>query len=205
MRRRPMLVLAPAALACAPLLLAHGAVAQPGPPPGDRDVRVIQRVGPPPEEMKARFEAMKKQHMEDLKTVLRLRPDQEAALAAFAASHEPQRIEMRLPGSTDDPKDGPKTLTTPQRLEQMSKHEDAMRAAQAKRRDALAKFYAALSPDQQKVFDALQRLQGPRGHGGPGMGRGGPGMMMMHGGPGGERRIEIRREVRGGPGAPHED
>jgi Spy/CpxP family protein refolding chaperone len=192
MRRRLMLLLAPAALACATV-----AVAQPGPPPGDRDVRVIRHGGPPPEEMKAHFEAMKKQHMEDLKTVLRLRPDQEAALAAFMASHEPQRFEMRLPD--------PATTTTPQRLEQMAKHEEAMRAAQAKRRDALARFYAALSPEQQKVFDALHRLQGPRGHGGPGMGHGGPGMFTMHGGPGGGGNVMIRREIRGGPGGPHED
>ncbi|MBX3483380.1 Spy/CpxP family protein refolding chaperone [Phenylobacterium sp.] len=194
MRRRLMLLIAPAALACATV-----AAAQPAPPPGD--VRVIRRGGPPPEEMKAHVEAMKKQHMEDLKTVLRLRPDQEAALAAFMASHEPQKIQMKLP----DPKDGPKTLTTPQRLDEMARREDAMRAAGARRREALTRFYAALSPDQQKVFDALQRLQGPRGHGGPGMGRGGPGMMMLHGGPGGDRRIEIRREVRGGPGGPKDD
>ena len=203
MRRRLMLILAPAALACAPLSIASVATAQPAPPPGE--VRIVRHGGPPPEEMKAHFEAMKKQHLEDLKTVLRLRPDQVAALAAFAASHEPQRIEMKAPGAKDGAPDAPKTLTTPQRLDEMARREDAMRAAGARRRDALARFYAALSPDQQKVFDALQRLQGPRGHGGPGMGRGGPGMMMMHGGPGGERRIEIRREIRGGPGGPNED
>lgn len=188
--RRLMLLLAPAALACA----ASVAVAQPG-PPGDRDIRMI-RHGGPPEEMKARHEAMQKQHMEDLKTVLRLRPDQEAALQAFMASHEPQRFEMKLPD--------PATTTTPQRLEQMAKHEDAMRAAHAKQREALAKFYAALSSDQQKAFDALHRLQG---HGGRGHGpmMGGPGMFMMHGGPGGGGNVMIRREIHGGPGGPHED
>ncbi|HEX7944374.1 MAG TPA: hypothetical protein VF495_06890, partial [Phenylobacterium sp.] len=54
----------------------------------------------------------------------------------------------------------------------------------------------ALSPDQQKVFDALQRLQGPGGMGGH--------HMMMMGGPmggPGMRRIEIRRMGPGG-GAP---
>lgn len=183
MRRLMMLLLAPAALACATTV----ALAQ----PAERDVRVIRHGGPPSEEMKARHEAMKKQHMEDLKTVLRLRPDQEAALAAFAASHEPQRIEMKLPD--------PATTTTPQRLDQMAKREDAMRAAQAKRREALGRFYAALSPEQQKVFDALQRLQDRGG------GHGGPRMLMRHGGPGGERNVVIRREIRGGPGGPHED
>lgn len=188
--RRLMLVLAPAALACATAALAQPA----GPPPGGPEIRMM-RHGGPPEEMKAHMEAMKKQHMDDLKTVLRLRPDQEAALAAFMASHEPQRMEMKMPD--------PKAMTTPQRLEEMSKHEEAMRAAHAKRREALAKFYAALSPDQQKVFDALHRLQshgGGPGHGGMMMmGHGGPGMMM-----GGERNVVIRREIHGGPG-PHDD
>jgi periplasmic protein CpxP/Spy len=186
MHRRLIFALAPAALAVATV-----AFAQPGPGPDGR----LRHGGPPSEEMKARHEAMRKQHMEDLKTVLRLRPDQEAALAAFMASHEPQRFEMKL--------GDPKTLTTPQRLEQMAKHEEAMRAAHAKRRDALAKFYATLSPDQQKAFDALHRLQAHHGGGhGPGMMMGHGGPMMMHGGPGQERRVIIRR---GGPGGPHDD
>jgi hypothetical protein len=124
----------------------------------------------------ARHEAMQKQHLEDLKIVLRLRPDQEPALAAFVEAHKPQVHEMKGPRE-------PKTLTTPQRLEQMARHEAEMNAQHQRMRDALAKFYAALSPEQQKVFDALQRLKGP--HGGPGHG-GGPRMIMMrHGGPDG--------------------
>ena len=187
MRRCLMLALAPAAL-----VLATAALAQPAGPPGGGDVRVIRHGGPPSEEMKARHEAMRKQHLEDLRTVLRVRPDQEAALAAFTAAHEPQRFELRLDG---------KAQTTPERLEQMAKREEAMRAAREKHRQALAKFYAALSPDQQKVFDALHRLKGG-GHGGPGHGPGR--MMMMHGGPGGHD-VMIRREIhRGGPG-PHDD
>jgi len=61
-----------------------------------------------------------------------------------------------------------------------------MRARHEEMRQALAKFYAALSPEQQKVFDALQRLKGPPGHGGPMMGdpmRSGPGphVVIRHG------------------------
>ena len=182
-RRRLILALAPV------LALATAALAQ----PGGHEVR-IHRGGPPSEETKARHEAMKKQHLDDLKTVLRLRPDQEAALAAFTAAHEPQRFEIKLDG---------KDLTTPQRLEQMAKHEDAMRAARQKHREALTRFYAALSPDQQKVFDALHRL---KGHGG-GHGRPGRRVMMLGGGPGmmmhGDHDVVIRREIR--PGGPHDD
>lgn len=188
MNRRLILALTCATLV--PLAVALAAHAQPpGPPPGAAH-------GPPAAhmaEMKAAHEAMQKQHIEDLKLVLRLRPDQEAALAAFMASHEPKRFEMRLPGPDAKPK------TTPERLDEMAKREAAMDAERDKHRAALAKFYAALSPEQQKTFDALQRLQhGPRGmgdHGGPGMRRmilrGGPG--GGHGGPGGP--IMIRREL----------
>jgi len=169
MTRRLILALAPAAAALA--TIAH---AQPAAAP---------RHGPPTAEMKAGHEAMQKQHLEDLKTVLRLRPDQEAALAAFAEAHKPQIHEMK--GARE-----PKPLTTPQRLDEMAKHEAEMTARHERMRQALAKFYAALSPEQQKVFDALHRLKGP--HGGPMMAHGGP--MMGHGG--GPRMI-LRRH--GGP------
>lgn len=167
-------------LALAPALLATAATAQPAPPPGP--------AGPPAAEMKARHEAMRKQHVEDLKTVLRLRPDQDAALNAFVAAHEPRRFERKLPD--------PGSQTTPQRLDEMAKMDAEMAARHKEMRDALGKFYAALSPDQQKTFDALQRLKGSHGPGGrrmvmlggPGMhGRGGPGMFVMrHHGPHGD-------------------
>jgi hypothetical protein len=166
MTRRLILALAPAALALA--TIAH---AQPaGPPPGEHGRRGV--------EMAARHEAMQKQHLEDLKTVLRLRPDQEPALAAFIEAHKPQVHEMRGPRE-------PGPLTTPQRLDEMAKRDAEMTAQHQRMRDALARFYAALSPDQQKVFDALQRLKGPRGGHGGGHG-GGPQMMFRrHGGPDG--------------------
>ncbi|MBU1375472.1 MAG: Spy/CpxP family protein refolding chaperone [Alphaproteobacteria bacterium] len=171
MTRRLILALTPAALALA--TLAH---AQPAPPPP----------GPPGAEMNARHDAMRTQRLEDLKTVLRIRPDQEPALAAFVAAHRPPPREDR------GPRDGAKALTTPQRLDDMGKREAEMAAQHQRMRDGLARFYAALSPEQQKVFDALQRLEGP--HGGPG---GGP--MMMRGGPGGGPRMLFRH---GGPGGP---
>lgn len=173
MTRRLILGLVPAALA-----LASFAHAQPAPP--------SLRDEPPSAELKARHEALQKQHLEDLKTVLRLRPDQEPALAAFVEAHKPKWHERKGPAE-------PMPLTTPQRLEEMSRHEAEMRAHLDGMRQALTRFYAALSPEQQKVFDALQRLKGPRGGPGPHM------MMMgMPGGPGEGPHMMIRR--RGGPG-----
>lgn len=169
------------ALALAPTLLVTAAAAQPAAPRAPRSE--------PSAQMKSHHEAMRKQHMEDLKTVLRLRPDQEAALAAFAAAHEPKRIERRRPG--------PGAQTTPQRLEEMAKAEAEMAAHHKAMREALAKFYAALSPDQQKAFDALHRLQGHGGgHGGRRMMMHGPGGHMGgHGGPG---VVMMRRHGPGG-------
>jgi periplasmic protein CpxP/Spy len=178
MKRRIILALAPA-------LLATAAVAQPGPPHGPH--------GPPTAEMKAHHEAMRKQHAEDLKIVLRLRPDQEPALAAFMATHEPKKFERRLPA--------PGSLTTPQRLDEMAKVEAEMDAHHKAARDGVAKFYAALSPDQQKVFDAVHRLKG--GHGGHGGRR-----VMLHG-PGGHMgghgAPDVMMMRRHGPGGPHDD
>lgn len=169
MTRRLILALAPA------LALAAAAHAQPaGPPQGAHDR--------PMAEMKARHEAMQKQHLDDLRTILRIRPDQEAALAAFVDAHKPQMRESKGPGEG-------RALTTPQRLEEMAKRDGEMSAQRARMRDALAKFYAALSPEQQKVFDALQRMHGPGPMGGH--------RMMMHGGPGGGPRMMIMRH--GGP------
>ena len=203
MHRRLFWALAPAASLLGAMALTTVAYAQPpGPPPGPGGGPVIRMMhgGPGGGDMKAMHEAMMKQHVEDLKTVLRLRPDQEAALQAFVAAHQPPggMMEMHRDGG---PPAAPKAMTTPERLAEQAKHEQAMAAEHEKGRAALAKFYAALSPDQQKVFDALQRLQG--GHMG-----GGDHMMMMMGGPGGmmgggTRRIEIRR-TQGAPTPGHE-
>lgn len=169
MPRRLLLALAPA------LALSTAALAQ---TPGDAPGHPPRMHGAPSAEMKAMHEAMMKQHIEDLKTVLRLRPDQEAALQAFVAAHHPRMMERE----DDDRPKGPEALTTPQRLDRMAKREAEMKARHDQMRQALATFYAALSPDQQKVFDALMRLQGPGpmgGHMGAMMGGDGPRRMIM--------------------------
>ena len=197
------LLLAPAAVAAAALALAAAAQAQAPAERGPGD----HGPGAHMAEFKAMHEAMEKQHLDDLKTVLRLRPDQEAALQAFIAAHEPHMRMMHMgPGGPDDGPDHmgpPKAMTTPERLDEMAKRDAAMSAEHEKQRQALAKFYGSLSPDQQKVFDALQRLSGHHGDG-PGrhmMMMGGPGMMGDHDGPG-ERRIIIRHQDGGPPPGP---
>lgn len=163
-------MLKPSTAAFAAALAAAGAArAQPpGPPPGPP-------TGPRAAEMQAMRQAHARQRAEDLKTVLRLRADQQSALDAFLASDEPPAMD-RLDGPPPQP---PKPMTTPERLDEMARRDAEHRERQGKRVTALRTFYAALSPEQRQAFDALQRLQGPP--------LPGPRMIrIMHGGPGGE-------------------
>ncbi len=153
MTSRLILALAPAAMA-----LATFAHAQPAGPHAEGPS------GPPRAEIAARRDAMRAQHLDDLRTVLRLRPDQEPALAAFLDAHKPEARDL------DGPPE-PRMLTTPQRMDELSKRDAEMSARHKRLRDGLGAFYAALSPEQQKVFDALERLKGPPGGPGNAFGR----------------------------------
>ena len=68
-------------------------------------------------------------------------------------------------------------LTTPQRIEQMRAQRAQRQSLMDKRADATNAFYAALSADQKKVFDAeTVRFAGGGRHGGGHGGHGGHGM-----------------------------
>jgi hypothetical protein len=131
---------------------------------------------PTPDQMHARMQAMREAHerqrAQDLRTILRLRPDQEAALTAYLASHKrPDKGpgEHHGPGQAGGQASGP--MTTTQRLDMMARRESEHAAMQQRHAEALRAFYGALSPEQKQVFDALQRLHGGgRGMGGHGMG-----------------------------------
>lgn len=142
---------------------------------------------PDPAQMAAR-------HAQHLRDALQLTSAQEPALAAFMASMKPpegMRDGMRARmGERGQP------LSTPERL-------DRQRARMAERTQrfdqhaaAIKRFYAQLTPAQQKAFDALHMSggrHGPRGGhggmrggmggmGGKGGGMGGMGCMGGHGG-----------------------
>ena len=103
--------------------------------------------------------------MTDLHTVLRVRPEQEGAFQTFAAAMEPRPHDRRDHGDTPEAE----TLTTPQLIDRMDARHAAHDAEERQRSAAVKRFYAALSPDQQQVFDALRRLiMGPGGWGGHG-------------------------------------
>jgi protein CpxP len=145
--------------------LSAPASAQMGPP---HDVMFERHIGPPSPEMEKAMAEHRVQMAKDMRTVLRLRPDQESAWQAFQAALAPPPRPDKPPGPP------PMGATTPERLDMMGKHMAQMEARRARIDAATRAFYAALSPEQQQVFDALGRLRGPHGRGGPG----GPRMMF---------------------------
>lgn len=137
--------------------LAAPAMAQPPP----HDMMFRREMGPPSPEMEKEMAEHRAQMARDTRLVLRLRPDQEAAWQAYEAAMAPPK-----PPEPLAPEAGPPP-TTPQRLDRMAKMMAEMDAHRAKADAATRAFYAALSPEQQQVFDALERLRGPYGMGGP--------------------------------------
>ncbi len=107
------------------------------------------------------------EHQSRLQDSLQLRPEQEAAWNDFVAKMKPT---PRPAGERPNREDWAK-LSTPQRLDRL----DAMKAERdrqvAQRHDAIRRFYAQLTPPQQKAFDAQRGmgLGGMRhaGHRGP--------------------------------------
>lgn len=142
-----------------------------------------------------RMEQMTKRHAEhqaQLKSALKITASQEAAWNAYVAGTAPNPP-ANAPGMA---REDWSQLTTPQRLDKMQALRAERDAAMAKRIEAVKTFYAALTPEQQKVFDTQahggmhragmkgeHRMGGKGGHGGHrgmggmdgGMGCDGPG------------------------------
>ena len=169
------------------LALAGATQAQPAPGGPNAAPRAEFRA-----QMQQRMTERRAERTKDLATVLRLRPDQMGALQAFIASQAPQRgagDQVRGQGRRGDRG----TLTTPQRLDEQARRGQDRQAMMQRRTQSLRTFYAALSPDQQQVFDALGRLRGSHGA----RGRGGRGDHGDRGGFRGGRGVGP-----GGPGGP---
>lgn len=133
--------------------------AQAGHPGGPREGR---RMDP---------EAMAAKHAERLRAVLQLRPEQEPALKAFLDSRKPPA------GAAQRGRGGREQLaamTTPQRLDAQRARMVERTARFDQRAAATKKFYAQLSPSQQKAFDAMAPRGGMKGGGHRGMGGRGP-------------------------------
>jgi Spy/CpxP family protein refolding chaperone len=118
------------------------------------------------------------EHERLLHDALALRPDQEAAWTAFKASMEPspeaQARRQAWAQEAVDRKDGPRAehphLTTPERLDKMAARMAEHQAAFQRHAAAVKTFYAVLTPQQQRTFDALATM-GMHSRFGPGMGQ----------------------------------
>lgn len=98
--------------------------------------------------------AMMAKHVEALKAKLKITAAQESAWTTFTAAMQPsEKMDHKRPDRAEMDK-----LTTPERIEKMrelrKQHMGDMQAAMDKRDDAIKTFYAVLTPEQQKVFDA---------------------------------------------------
>lgn len=164
------------ALAAALSLTAGASLAQPAPAPAPgAHQHMMMREHMDPAQMAER-------HAQHLRDALQLRPDQEPALKALIAAMQPP------PGAMDRMRgehEAMGKLTTPQRLDRMQAMMAEHQSRFAQHADAIKRFYAQLSPTQQKAFDAMPMMGGGMmGHGRMGGGRG-MGQWMGHGmGPG---------------------
>ena len=105
---------------------------------------------------------------EHLRAALQLRPDQEPALKAFLDASKP----AARPARGD--RAAMAQMSTPQRLDAQRARMTERLARFDQRAAATKKFYAQLSPSQQKAFDAMAPRGGMKGGGHRGMGGRGP-------------------------------
>lgn len=116
----------------------------------------------------AQMQARIAKHQADLKAKLKLTPAQGGAWTAFTASMQPP-VHGARPDRAAMKAEFDK-LTTPERIDKMrtlrTQRMTEMNAAMDKRGDATKTFYAALSPEQQKVFDSQRMGRGGMGQGG---------------------------------------
>lgn len=112
----------------------------------------------------AKFKEHMAKRQAELKAKLKITPAQEGAWSTFTASMQPAANRPPRPNREEMAK-----LTTPERIDRMQAMKTERDARMSQRAGATKAFYAALSPEQQKVFDAnTMRGHGHGGHGGHG-------------------------------------
>ncbi|MDB5942071.1 MAG: hypothetical protein JWQ13_1637 [Ramlibacter sp.] len=105
----------------------------------------------------AKWQARMAERMARFKQKLQITPAQEAAWAAWTASIQPP-ANMKRPDRAEFEK-----LTTPERIDRMRALRTERMARMDKRADATKTFYAALSPEQKRVFDEAGSRGGRHG------------------------------------------
>ena len=96
-------------------------------------------------------------HLADLKQKLQISAAQETAWSRFTTAMQPG--DMQRPD-----RQALASMTTPERIDQMRAMRDHRNAEMDRRAEATKAFYAQLTPEQKKTFDAeTSRMMG-RGH-----------------------------------------
>lgn len=118
-------------------------------------------------ERSSRMQARQAQRLQELKGKLQLTPIQESAWSQFS---EALRARPAAAGAHAAMHQELGALSTPERLERMktlrAQHQSEMNAFMDRRLEATRAFYAALTPEQQKMFDAeTARMMQARGSG----------------------------------------
>lgn len=115
----------------------------------------------------AKFQARMAERQAALKSQLKITAEQEPAWNVYTASRPPAAGMGPRPD-----RDALRSMTTPERIQHMRAHQAERQAEMDRRADATLRLYAALSPEQQKLFDMRS---GPHEGGGrPGHGPHGP-------------------------------
>ena len=94
-------------------------------------------------------QARHQKHLAELKGQLQLQAPQEAAWARFTQAMQPPAQPAARPDRASWEK-----MTTPERIDRMQAMHAEREALMKQRGDATKALYAALSPEQQKTFDA---------------------------------------------------
>lgn len=130
-------------------------------PSGDHSGHHMNRHDP------EKMQAWMAKRQAEMKTTLKITPAQEGAWTAYTTALQST---MPMMGQTSDQRAELDKLTTPQRIDKMralrTQHMTEMAAAHDKRDEATKTFYAALTPEQQALFDAEHKkhsMQGKRG------------------------------------------
>jgi hypothetical protein len=133
-------------------LLAAGASYAQQPPAGPAPVHGGVRAHPRPDPAQ-----MAERHAQHLRDALQLRPDQEPALRALVdATRRPAGAMKHERGVRQA------ALPTPERLDRMRARLVERQARFDEHATAIKRFYAQLTPSQQRAFDAMGPMGGGR-------------------------------------------
>lgn len=126
----------------APAAPAQAAMAE----PGKAAERGVRHHGPRHDP--AKFQAKMAERQAALKSQLKITAEQEPAWNVYTASQLPSAGKGPRPD-----REALRSMATPERIQLMRTHQAQRQAEMDRRADATLRLYAALTPEQQKLFD----------------------------------------------------